>query len=124
MVPTMLARARIQVLLFGLFALGCGGGAHSGPTYDEFLVELPDAICDYYQRCGRISASERATCPDDLKDDIQDYLCDAARGRYQDLVAGLARCVDGTPKPCGKTDDLDVFCPSLGLLEDSCRVTR
>jgi hypothetical protein len=109
-------------------AVGCvGEEPKTGTTtaklsYSEFLTKLPDAVCDHYLRCGRITAEERPACAKEIYDDVErDYSCNAARGLYSDLAESLSTCVTSKEMPCGRTDDLDVFCANLRLLEDECR---
>ena len=107
-------------LLACLFAIGCGGGA-ADITYDEFLVALPSAACDYYLSCGDLAEDSPRECVDDLSDDVErDLGCFGARGLYPELKESLARCLNGQARPCGSSDDLDLFCPALRLLEEAC----
>lgn len=100
----------------------CGGGDNEEPlTFDEFFSALPDAVCDYYLSCDQITEAERPECPSQLFDDLErDYSCNGARGLFPQLESGLRVCINGEPKPCQATDDLDLFCPSLSLLESEC----
>jgi hypothetical protein len=119
-------RALFIASVFSLvvWCTGCGdsGGKDDKPlTYDEFMIRLPDAICDYYLACGKIKSGERSTCPADINDDVERNSCNAARGLFAQLEPSLRSCVNGEKKPCASTDDLSLFCPQLSLLEDQCQ---
>lgn len=105
----------------------CGGSTSAGSAelaYDEFLSKLPDAVCDYYVRCGIISSAERAGCPVNLYDDIaREISCDGAADVYTDWKLELDACLKGGGA-CGTTDDLDQFCPELFELGDYCEGQR
>jgi hypothetical protein len=106
---------------------GSSSGSTTGQklTHAEFFAKLPDAVCDYYVRCGRKPAAERADCPRELYDDVErDYACAGARGLYPDLADSLAACLKSEERPCAKTDDLDLFCPNLRLMENECQKKR
>ncbi|MFN0253908.1 MAG: hypothetical protein ACKV2T_44000 [Kofleriaceae bacterium] len=115
-------RMRAYLLLLLGAMSGCAT-KDSGPrTYDEFLTELPDAICEYYVRCALIDASQRTVCGIELREDVADALgCNAARGVYLSLAEDLGACLDDNSRACtGDDDDLGLFCPNLEYLADQC----
>jgi hypothetical protein len=100
---------------------GCMKQDSKPRTYDEFLTELPDAICEYYVRCAVIDASQRAICRLELREDVAELGCNAARGVYPSLAEDLGGCLDDNSRACtGNDDDLGLFCPNLEYLADQC----